>query len=555
MPIGIPDKTNFGDLDQLKPGRLYDWVVQNHIARRAGTHKDIRLGDESNGLFSWASKKGLPQPGQKHLAIQQPVHSHEYKDFAGEIPEGYGAGTVKRDDLGKVLVTDINPNSISFSTAHTRFPERYRMVKLKGDKNWLMMNVTKDKPLGYERPHYQLIPQSKAEDVISNLQPGSSTQAKVDGTSALLKLYKDHYDVLSTRTQKRRPNFPITYAEKIEPIRRKLDVPKEHVGRVLRGELYGEQNGKPIPPHQLGGLLNSSLAKSLTDQASQRIKLKMMLFDVLDKQNKHQFNVPYAQRLAETKAIGSVLPSDIFHYPEEAKTPTEAKQLLEQVSSGKHPLTEEGIVIHPETGVPQKIKLRDEYKPYLREFFAGKGRLTNSGVGGFRYSWEPEGEIAGEVGTGMSDDERKNMHLNPSDYIGRKVRLTAQKKLPSGNLFAPSFHSLYNDEPPESTEAVSKAISNLGTASGLIKAKRQPKSNLVDYVKPASSAVKQLIEAKSESDRRNYKSKHDIVRKLMMEKPDDFMIDSSQDGIVGVTHKPSGFKLHMPRQAMPTGIK
>lgn len=63
--------------------------------------------------------------------------------------------------------------------------------------------------------------------------------------------------------------------------------------------------------------------------------------------------------------------------------------------------------------------------------------------------------------------------------------------------------------------------------------------------------IDQLLEAKSHSDRRDYTSKHRIVRKMLEERPEEFKIDSQDDGIVGITHLPTGFKMHVPRMIMP----
>jgi hypothetical protein len=77
--LGIPDRQAYGDLSKVKPGELLDYIVQHHLARRAGPHYDVRFGSPQTGLYSWAVRKGLPgpggkHPGGKHLAAQQPVH-------------------------------------------------------------------------------------------------------------------------------------------------------------------------------------------------------------------------------------------------------------------------------------------------------------------------------------------------------------------------------------------------------------------------------------------------------------------------------------------------
>ncbi len=56
-----------------------------------------------------------------------------------------------------------------------------------------------------------------------------------------------------------------------------------------------------------------------------------------------------------------------------------------------------------------------------------------------------------------------------------------------------------------------------------------------------------LLRAKAESDRRNYKAKHSIMRKLLAERQGEFMVDSDDGkGIVGITHNPTSFRMHLP---------
>jgi hypothetical protein len=68
------------------------------------------------------------------------------------------------------------------------------------------------------------------------------------------------------------------------------------------------------------------------------------------------------------------------------------------------------------------------------------------------------------------------------------------------------------------------------------------------------SALQQLKKAKAYSDVRDYPRKVAILRSLIQESPSDFSIDSRDKGIVGVTHKPTGFRIHMPSSAFPKKI-
>lgn len=65
----------------------------------------------------------------------------------------------------------------------------------------------------------------------------------------------------------------------------------------------------------------------------------------------------------------------------------------------------------------------------------------------------------------------------------------------------------------------------------------------------------QLLLAKTLSDRRDYKGKHIRLRQLIDKYPDDFVIDSQQGDIAGVTHIPTGFKIHSPNRVLPVNLK
>jgi len=67
----------------------------------------------------------------------------------------------------------------------------------------------------------------------------------------------------------------------------------------------------------------------------------------------------------------------------------------------------------------------------------------------------------------------------------------------------------------------------------------------------ASQSLRSLLAAKAESDRRNYAAKHAILRNMILQEPSNFEIDSEDGGIVGLTHR-NGFRIHIPRTALPT---
>lgn len=76
-----------------------------------------------------------------------------------------------------------------------------------------------------------------------------------------------------------------------------------------------------------------------------------------------------------------------------------------------------------------------------------------------------------------------------------------------------------------------------------------------DLQRPAAGVLAQLLSAKSESDRKNYPAKHNILRDMIKRDPGSFRIDSEEGGIYGLTHAPTGFKIHMPKAAAPPELK
>lgn len=130
------------------------FVVQRHKASRL--HYDFRL--ELDGVLkSWAVPKGPSMnPKDKRLAMMVEDHPYDYKDFAGEIPEGnYGAGIVEIWDSGtyadiensqkkeaeKNLRAGLKSGDFKFQLFGKKLKGEFVLVKLKGkeDNSWLLI--------------------------------------------------------------------------------------------------------------------------------------------------------------------------------------------------------------------------------------------------------------------------------------------------------------------------------------------------------------------------------------------------------------------------------
>jgi len=129
------------------------FVVQRHKATRL--HYDFRL--QMDGVLkSWAVPKGPSMnPGDKRLAMMVEDHPYDYKDFAGVIPEGYGAGIVEIWDKGyytdigndaplvaeKKLKAGLKAGNLKFTLSGKKLKGEFALVKLKGGEEnaWLLI--------------------------------------------------------------------------------------------------------------------------------------------------------------------------------------------------------------------------------------------------------------------------------------------------------------------------------------------------------------------------------------------------------------------------------
>lgn len=454
--------TRVNPVTALSAGRLYEYVLHEHDAERAGRHLDLRLGDPKIGLLSWAVPQGrLPEPGEKFLAVLQPVHPYDYGQFEGEIREGYGKGQVRVSGRGKVLVTHVDPANriIAFTDASSRYPQRYALVRPASsnwkEDNWLLINATPRNSLPYEKDS---LPQIQVDRLPEYIASGrfKYVQPKIDGALALIALNDDVMDVYSHRIS-RVNNRPIVHTERIYHGRPRFILPARYNGSILLGEIYGvykDKEGKErvIPPNVLSAILNSSLDKAIARQIQDGIELRIGVFDARRiGSNVITYDVPYEQRreliselLRHVKIPNVHL---IEHYPAER-----AEELYRSIEAGKHPLTQEGVVLYPERGVPAKLKTFKEVDVYIRRIEPGKGKYANS-AGGFAYSREPNGPIVGVVGTGFDDEFRKELAENPEEFIGRRARIKYFEEYPSGALRGPVFIALHEDYPNANVKA------------------------------------------------------------------------------------------------------
>ena len=453
---GIPSMEALGDLTKLTPYERALLLISLHEARRAGKHFDIRFGTPETNLFSWVSRKELPQkPGESIAVFQQPVHRYSYKNFSGEIPFGYGAGYVHPAEEHLAGIRYVDPNTLEFVIHGANGVQRYKLIRkarggdVEDRKLWYLVNITPNPELP-PKLNYKLIGDDEARQLLSQVGKHiASMQPKVDGALAIMIIKNGNLEIFSPRTSVR-TNLPIPYTERVFGIKPVKVTPPELEGSVLLGELYAVQTDpktgeeRILPPNELSAILNSKLFKSIDQAKRQNINFKIFLFDVvrmgknddtpLDKWYERDYNT----RREFMKKIIKYLPQS-FHLPIETTDAQSASQLFDTIRKGDYFLTSEGVIFHPSTGIPIKHKFLKEINAYFKGIQPGEGKYKSVGAGGILFSLEPEGEPVGVVGTGLTDRLRKLLFEEPEKFLGRKMRIRYHEQFPSGKLRTPSF--------------------------------------------------------------------------------------------------------------------
>ena len=434
---GLPEKENKPAQRYFVKPEIWQRAVQEHKAKRAGLHYDLRLVDPKTGqAHSWAMRNLPTMPGEKVLATQQPVHTADYATWSGEIPEGYGAGTVKLFSDDKIEVIKSEPNEILFNVYKSDGDtDRYALIRTGGDQ-WLYYNYTPTRitrpEIPSEKPHFKSV--SPTETDVSS--PRHFLSPKIDGAANVFVLRKHKpVEVYSYRPSLRGKSKLIDHTFRL-PLYQKTKVPPSLNKTVLFGEVFAkDESGKTAPLQTTAGILLSNVWKAREKQ--KETPLDHIIYDVIKYKGKDVSQEPYERKLELINKITDEMPQ--LHAAPVARTPLEKDILLRQLHAKAHPLTHEGFVIYDlDKPVPMKAKFVEDYDVYLRDVLPGQGRLSSS-MGRVAYSLKPGGPVTGYVGGGFSDKLRQEIWKNPKKFINLPMKVYAQAQLPSGALRMPEF--------------------------------------------------------------------------------------------------------------------
>lgn len=454
---GIPSMSQFASIP-TRGERYVMACIQFHKANKAGPHYDLRLVLNDKTASSWACRYWAFKPGEKRLAVRQPEHSIEYMKFSGEIKSGRGTGSVALEFHERVKVIESKKESVKFVILHGKFKGTYVLVQTSGP-NWLLMNTTLSKHSGLgkivepQKEKYKdtTLSASGLGKDIDILKGKYAIQPKIDGAHGIVVLDANKPPhILSHRISKKTDDF-IEHTHKFPGLTTQK-VPSSIRRTVLRAEVYGrDSKGKIIDAAKLGGYLNSTDPNAIDRLAKDKVQLEYKVFDVDTYNGKRVTDLTSGERdklLEKIRAKVPTLPV-MDSIAGQSKSDIRNKQkLIASILEGKNTETREGIIIRdPDSKTLIKAKIRPDYDVYIRKIFYGKeGSKYEQDAGGFWYSWTPNGNIVGKVGTGFSDSQRRDMASNPTKWIGRVAVLEAQEMLASGALRAPSFKRLHLDK-------------------------------------------------------------------------------------------------------------
>jgi hypothetical protein len=469
---GIPEM-KISELPTVKKPEVWEFSAHPHATIRAKgrEHIDMRLGNPSTGIaHSFVLPKSkVPKPGEMVQVIPTVDHTVPYMDFAGDLPPGYGHGTVTKGRRTKAEVYHADPGDeagtkLRFNLYDEASPEEFS-VRKDGQGRFFLHNKTQTRErrpdLPASKPSYKEI---QVDDLdLSN--PNQVLMPKLDGAHVILDLKAGRSPrVFSYRVAKRAPTGLLEHTHKMPGLLEKK-VPKSLDGTTLRAEaLAVDRDGKAIPAQLIGGLLNSGVWKSRSAQEELGVRLKVFPFSVVRHNGLDMESAPFDEKLKVLREAERSLKDVVV--PEIAEGTSSKNALVSSIEHGNHPLTEEGVVaVDKDQPRYTKAKFAPDFDVYVRKIHpavSGKTGEHHDRAGAVSYSWTPDGPIVGRLG-GFKHDEAKDMLRNPDKYIGRAAKVKAMKAFSNEDgtpktLFQPRFKEWHLDKGDIEKEATLRSF-------------------------------------------------------------------------------------------------
>lgn len=420
MILGIPKRHKYSTPLKTNQTR-WPFSIQEHNAKRAGKHHDLRLGPQG---LSWAVRN-WPEPGQKSLAKQTDDHSLGYYTYEGNIPSGYGAGDVVLKDSGETDILKSSPDKISFILKDRYLPKRYSLIRTQ-NRDWLLLNHT-------PKSDKYIIPEKSKYKKVKNLKPYIDNpryllSPKYDGAANIMILRNKKMPELFSYRQGKSGLIDHTFKTNLDKYLAKTD---SNNPTSIWVETLAMHNNKPRHVSETAGLLNAALDSTRHG----KVQFKNIAYNINQYKGKDVSKVPYKHKLELLKKI--VKDNPYLEMPGLVSDPKSKSKLIESIKTKKHRDTSEGVVVYDlDAHTPLKSKFDTEFKVYIRGIQPGKGKFKNM-MGGLKYSHSKTGPIDGVIGSGFSDEQRRE--FMDKKNIGKRVLIKAYEKLKSNALRMPIF--------------------------------------------------------------------------------------------------------------------
>lgn len=463
---GIPDKSKKTSPPPIRrwedDDENWEFALQRHIADQAGEHHDLRLARSQQGPgLSWALPKGIPNPGEKNLAIQQPDHDVKYFDFEGEIEDGYGSGDVKLEKRTKAEVLESDNDRVKFNLYDRQVPQEMLLTKMEDD-DWLLINNTptrKKEDIPSDKPDMRELKEDEEQEKIKELLSDNEhiTEEKLDGSHGIIKLKPGENPRVYSYREAKNPTGLINHTWKVKDLK-DVKVPEDMDETILRGELWGQKKGseEPMGVNEIGGILNSKVRKSRKKQ-EELGKLRPAIFDVVKKGEQKVEDAPYGSKNKIIENIISRVP--LLEKPRQGWSSSEKRSLYDRIKRGDDDRTKEGVLFknkNEPTDV-KRVKFNPEFDVVIDEILpAQEGtKYEGSHAGAISYRWPGDSVSVGNIGTGFSDKLRKAMWENPDEYEGKVIKVKAHEVYPKRNapdgasrgaLRMPAFKAFHPDK-------------------------------------------------------------------------------------------------------------
>lgn len=390
------DKTN-EPKGKTKKTSSKRFVVQYHQAR--AKHYDFRL-EYKGVLLSWAIPKGLSNnPKDKRLAVMVEDHPIDYINFEGIIPKGnYGAGTVEIFDKGKYLPIDdfesgLKKGHLKFVLSGKKLQGGWSLIRI-DEKNWLIVKL-EDEFIKKEKPKKTSLPFKSASVELATL-----TDKIPKGKEWIFEIKYDGYRIVTyveNGRVKMLSRNGIEYTSKFQNIANLLKE-IDNSSFVVDGEVVAfDENGRSD-----FGLLQEKIKKGKKD-------FYYVIFDLLALNGEDLRNLTLKERKSKLERLLYKTKNNLIYS-------THVSKGEESFKFAKNNNLE-GIVAKNLNSVYEGKRSENwlKIKCYLRQEFVIAGYTTSSKnelISALILGYYSNSKFIyiGKVGTGLSDEKKKDLH-------------------------------------------------------------------------------------------------------------------------------------------------